>query len=184
MVNEAMDEFGDIVGKAPSKKHSSSESDFDDEAIEVEPDDDVPELRAYKKAHSVFSGEVVELKENYSKVRLMPNEDMVVDDYNLVNQGFVFSAAHLAAISAVNSSRALITNCNLKFLAPLELGHELEFEATSKRNDMKRSEVKVIGKLFGIKVFEADFHSIKLEQHPLKIKLIQEKKKKVSYASN
>lgn len=131
------------------------------------------ELQTHQKANSIFSGEVIELKEGYSKVRLMPNEDMIVDDYNLVNQGFIFSAAHLAASAAINNSKSIIINSNTKFLAPIELGNVIEFEGVAKRKDMKKSEVKVIGKMLGIKIFESDFHSIKLDRHPLKIKISQ-----------
>lgn len=136
------------------------------------------ELRVYQKAHSTHTGEVVELKDGYSKVRLIPNEDMVVDDYNLINQGFIFSAGHLAAMASMNNSRVMITNSHVKFLAPIELGNIIEFEATAKRKDMRKSEVKVIGKLLGIKIFEADFSAVRLDKHPLKLKLSQETKKK------
>jgi acyl-coenzyme A thioesterase PaaI-like protein len=142
--------------------------------------DDEAELKAYQKANSTFTGEVIELKESYAKVRLIPNEDMVVDDYNLINQGFIFSAAHLGAMAAINNHRAMITNSHVKFLAPIELGNIIEFEANAKRKDMRKSEVKVIGKLLGIKIFEADFSAVKLDKHPLKLKLAQETKKKES----
>lgn len=161
----------EIQDRLRAKKEASS---MDENIL---PDEEEEELRAYQKAHSVYSGEVVELKDDYSKVVLGPTEDMTVDDYNLINQGFVFSAAHLAAIAAVNNPRAIVTNCTVKFLAPLELGAMIEFEAFAKRGDMKKSEVKVVGKLLGIKIFEGDFHVVKLEKHPLKIKLIQETKK-------
>jgi len=140
--------------------------------------EDEEELKAYQKANSNFSGEVIELKDSYSRVRLIPNEDMAVDDYNLINQGFVFSAAHLGAMAAINSPKAMITHCSIKFLAPIELGNVIEFESFAKRKDMRKNEVKVIGKLLGIKIFEADFNAVKLDKHPLKLKLSQETKRK------
>ncbi len=168
-VNNAEIELEDeIQDRLRQKKEASA---LDNGIIE---DEEEEELRTYKKAHSLYSGEIVELKDDYSKVIFSPTEEMSVDDYDLVNQGFVFSAAHLAAISAVNNPKAIITNCTAKFLAPLEIGTIIEFEAFAKRGDMKKSEVKVIGKLLGVKIFEADFHAVKLDKHPLKIKLVQE----------
>ncbi len=173
--NSSVDELdleAEIQDRTRLKKEASS---IDDAIL---PDEEEEELKTYQKSHSVFSGEVIELKDDYSKVLLSTTEEMCVDDYNLINQGFVFAAGHLAAIAAVNNPRAIITNCTVKFLAPIEFGSSIEFEGFSKRGDMKKTEVKVIGKLLGVKIFEADFHAVNLEKHPLKIKLMQETKKK------
>lgn len=169
MVQSLINSDSDIDSEVKERMQNSKEanSEYQTEMAFTEE----KELETHKKANAIFSGEVVEIKDGYAKVRLVPNEDMVVDDYNLINQGFIFSAAHLAASASINNPKAIIINSHCKFLAPIELGNVLEFEAVAKRKDMKKSDVKVIGKMLGIKVFESDFSSIKLDRHPLKIKI-------------
>ena len=85
-------------------------------------------------------GELVGLGHNISKVTFMPTEDMCVDS-RLIHSGFVFGAASHCALTALNKKNSLIIGADIKFLAPIELGHEVIFQAEALQDDTKKCEV-------------------------------------------
>lgn len=116
-----------------------------------------------------LSGELVGLGHNISKVKFTPVEDMCVDS-RLIHSGFIFSAAAHCALCALNKKNSLIIGSDAKFLAPIELGHEVIFKGEALQDDTKKCEVKVEGFLLDIKVFYGMFYIAVFDKKIFKIK--------------
>ena len=116
-----------------------------------------------------FSGELVGLANNLSKVIFTPVPEMCVDS-RLIHSGFIFSAASHAALTALNKKNSLIIGADIKFLAPIELGHEVIFKAEALQDDTKKCEVKVEGFLLDIKIFYGMFYIAVFDKKIFKLK--------------
>jgi acyl-coenzyme A thioesterase PaaI-like protein len=128
------------------------------------------ELKTHLKFNPKF-GRLVEITENGAKVILETTEDMAVDDEGLVHGGFTFGAADFCAMAAVNEPYVVlvrVTNC--EFMAPVKVGDVVEFTGEIILKEKRKVEVKVIGTLNEIKVFEGTFGCVVLEHHVLKKK--------------
>ncbi|WP_187646805.1 hotdog domain-containing protein [Nitrosophilus labii] len=125
------------------------------------------ELKTHKKIDSRFSGEVLELKEGYSKILLRTISEMAADEEGLVHGGFTFSAADFAAMCAVNEPYVVLTGADVKFLAPVKIGQEVLFEANVIENDGKKSKVEVVGRVGEKEVFKGIFKTYTLDKHVL-----------------
>jgi acyl-coenzyme A thioesterase PaaI-like protein len=131
------------------------------------------ELRTHKNYLPKY-GKLVELKKNYAKVILDTTEEMAVDEYGLVHGGFTFSAADFCAMAAVNEPFVVLVRSQSSFLAPVKVGDSVIFESEVLMKDKRKWEIKVIGKLDDIKVFEGIFGCIVLDKHVLKKKIKKE----------
>lgn len=120
--------------------------------------------------NSKLSGEVIGFKKNVANVRFTTTEDMVIDS-KLIHSGFIFSAASYAAIVALNKKNSLVIGADIKFLAPVELGHELIFKASAIQDDVKKCEIKVEGFLLDIKIFHGMFYIAVFDKKLFKLKL-------------
>lgn len=140
-----------------------------DKNIEVIPDK--VELKTHILIDRMFSGSLEELRVGYAKVVLTTTKEMGVDEYNLVHGGFTFGAADFAAMAAVNEPNVVLAESVTKFLAPVEVGKIITFEANTSHNSTRTRDVKVIGMMGEIKVFEGDFKAVILDRHPLRLKL-------------
>lgn len=129
------------------------------------------ELLSHSKIKTNFVGTITELGKSTSKVVLQTTNDMVVDEFGLIHSGFIFGAAEYAAIAAVNQANIVIIGCRSKFFAPAKVGNIVEFEAKGRYDEARKREVKVIGKINEIKVFEGIFQAVLLENHVLKTKI-------------
>ena len=126
------------------------------------------ELKTHLKFNPKF-GRLVEITENGAKVVLETNEEMAVDEEGLVHGGFTFGAADFCAMASVNEPFVVLvkaTNC--EFLAPVKVGDVVEFEGEILMKEKRKVEVKVIGTLNEIKVFEGLFSCVILDKHVLK----------------
>ena len=132
-------------------------------------------LKIPKKLRSSFTGDIVELEDGYVKTKFEPNDDMIIDDYNLIHNGFIFSAANFAILAAINNPYVVLVTSNVKFLAPIEMGNVIDFEARVIHKYARKREVEVVGRISDIKVFEGLFLAVVLDQHILSLKLIREK---------
>lgn len=103
-------------------------------------------------------GELIELYKNKAIVRFTPTERMIMDDSKMIHTGFVFNAASFAAMAAINKKYSVLIAADVKFLAPIELGHEVTFKADAIQGDTKKCEVKVEGYLLDIKILDSIFH--------------------------
>ena len=129
------------------------------------------ELKTHQKIKTTFSGSLVELKKNKAKVILQTTHEMSVDEFGLIHSGFIFGAAEYAAIAAVNEENLVIIGCKSKFFAPAKVGDLIVLEAQGRFEEARKREIKVVGFINEIKVFEGLFHAIILENHILKTKI-------------
>jgi len=123
------------------------------------------ELKTHKKIDKKYSGEVIELKENFSKVLLKTLPQMAADVEGLVHGGFTFSAADFAAMAAVNHPYVVLVAADVKFTAPVKVNQEIVFEAKVVKKDGKKSKVEVIGRVGEKEVFKGIFKTYTLDKH-------------------
>jgi acyl-coenzyme A thioesterase PaaI-like protein len=129
------------------------------------------ELKTHLLIDKMLCGVVDEVRHGYAKVILATTKEMVVDELNLVHGGFTFGAADFAAMAAVNELNVVLVESTSKFLAPIEVGKTIIFEANTSHNSTRTRDVKVVGMMGEIKVFEGEFKAVILERHPLRLKL-------------
>ena len=128
------------------------------------------ELKTHLKFNPKF-GRLVEINENSAKVILETTEDMAVDEEGLVHGGFTFGAADFCAMATVNEPYVVLVRAkNCEFLAPVKVGDVVEFVSEIILKDKRKVDVKVIGTIEEIKVFEGIFGCVVLENHVLKRK--------------
>lgn len=148
---------------------------FEDEEAHSSSLNDLEETRADLKTHgkikSQLSGNLIELDKGYSKTTLQTTKEMLVDEFGLVHSGFIYSGADYAAATAVNEENVVIIGAKSKFLAPAKMGDLITFEGKAKFEDSRKREIKVIGKINEIKVYEGIFHAVVLDQHILRTKI-------------
>jgi acyl-coenzyme A thioesterase PaaI-like protein len=124
------------------------------------------ELKTHKKYNKKF-GEVVELKENFAKVKLKTTPDMAVDEEGLVHGGFTFSAADFCAMAAVNEPYVVLAKSSSTFLAPVKVGDVVEFEGKVIQQEGKKYKVKVKAKVKEKEVYKGEFTCVNLPSHIL-----------------
>ena len=129
------------------------------------------ELNTHKKINQTLCGKLIEQKDKYAKVKLEAIEDMAVDELGLIHGGFTFSAADFCAMATINHPNIVLTNSKSKFLAPVKIGDVIIFESEVIFDDDKKQEIKVVGKINDIKVYEGIFDSVILKKHVLKLKI-------------
>ena len=115
-----------------------------------------------------FCGTIIDIKKNYAKTFVGLTPDMKYDS-DLANSGFLFIAADFAAQAAVNLPYLVTIGSKVSFFAPAKIGDIIEFEANAFFEESKKREVKVIGKIKEIKIFEGNFQIVVLEDHILKL---------------
>ena len=128
-------------------------------------------LHTHTKVKTTLIGNLVELSKNASKVILQTTQDMSVDDFGLIHNGFIFGSAEYAAVAAINEPNVVVIGCRSKFFAPARIGDLVSFEAKGRFEDARKREVKVVGAINDIKVFEGVFQAILLEKHILETKI-------------
>jgi len=129
------------------------------------------DLKTHIKIKSTLVGNLTELSKNNSKVLLQTTHEMAVDELGLVHNGFIFGSAEYAAVAAVNEPNVVIIGCRAKFFAPAKVGDIINFEAKGRFEDARKREIKVIGMINEIKVFEGLFQAVLLEHHILQTKI-------------
>ncbi|WP_156928228.1 hotdog domain-containing protein [Sulfurospirillum arcachonense] len=134
-------------------------------------DDKKENLQTHGKIKSNLCGTIISLEAGYSKTTLLTTKEMIVDELGLIHSGFIFGAADYAAAVAVNEPNVVIIGSRSKFLAPAKLDDLVEFEAKAKFEDSRKREIKVMGFINEIKIYEGIFHAIVLEQHIFKTKI-------------
>lgn len=129
------------------------------------------DLKTHIRIKSALVGNLVELAKNTSKVVLQTTNEMSVDEFGLIHSGFLFGSAEYAAVAAVNEPNVVIIGCRSKFFAPAKVGDLVTFEAKGRFEDARKREIKVIGMINEIKVFEGIFQAVLLERHILQTKI-------------
>ena len=126
------------------------------------------DLLTHAKIKNSLVGNLTDLKKGFSKVILQTTQEMTVDDFGLIHNGFIFGSAEYAAVASINEENVVVIGCRSKFFAPAKLGDIIEFEAKGRFEEARKREIKVVGKINEIKVFEGIFQAILLENHILK----------------
>ncbi len=104
-----------------------------------------------------YSGSVVELAKDSSKVELVTTREMAVDASGLVHGGFIFSLADHAAMMAINQPNVVLGAASVKFLLPVKAGEKLVACAWIASVDGKKHLVAVTVDRDGEIVFEGEF---------------------------
>lgn len=124
-------------------------------------------LKTHKIASKNLVGEVVELKENESVVRLKTTKEMAVDEKGLIHGGFTFGLADLAAMVAVNHPNVVLGKAEVKFTNPVKVGDEVFAYAKVVKNEGRKKIVHAIAKVDDKVVLEGDFYCYVLDKHVL-----------------
>ena len=96
---------------------------LNEENVHIPLDND--DLQVCTSMPSNIVGELVELYRDKAVVRFRPNERMIMDESKMIHAGFVFNAASFAAMAAINKKYSVLIASDVKFLAPIELGHDI-----------------------------------------------------------
>lgn len=129
------------------------------------------ELVTCPDLNNSLSGTIIELSKNYAKSILVTSPEMIVDDQGLIFDAFIFSAANYVAQAAINKEYSVLIGSKCFFYAPLKLGDVLELEAHALFDDSsKKREVKIIGHVSEIKIFEANLQIVTMDDHIFKLK--------------
>jgi len=147
------------------------EENSEDTSLEDASSDLHDNLKTHQKIKNIYVGNLTALSKSGAKVILQTTHDMTVDELGLVHNGFIFGAAEYAAVCAINEENVVIIGCRSKFFAPARLGDIITFEAKGRFEEARKREIKVIGIINEIKVFEGVFQAVLLEHHILETKL-------------
>lgn len=132
------------------------------------------ELVVCAEMSPLIVGELLELYRDKAIVKFTPNERMAMDESKMIHAGFVFNSASFAAMAAINKKYSVLIAADVKFLAPIELGHEVIFKAEAIQSDTKKREVKVEGYLLDIKIFDSLFHIAVFDKKIFKLRFKDE----------
>lgn len=116
-----------------------------------------------------FSGMVVTSREDYAKTRFRVTREMAYDAEGLAFNGFIYTAASWAAQVAINKEYLISVASKVNFLSPVRIGDFIDFEANAFFSESKKQDVRVIGSVNDVRVFEGTFSIILLEDHILRI---------------
>ncbi|TKX29381.1 hypothetical protein CQA38_04685 [Campylobacter sp. MIT 12-5580] len=129
------------------------------------------ELMTCPEINNALCGTICELSKNHAKSIFISSPEMAIDDQGLIFEGFVFAAANYVAQAAINKEYSIIISARSSFYAPLKLGDVLILEAQALFDETsKKREIRVIGHVNDIKVYEASMQAVVTEQHIFKLK--------------
>ncbi|MBE2985390.1 PaaI family thioesterase [Campylobacter sp. RM9344] len=134
----------------------------------VLPEDENPFRNEIKTSPNIklsLTGVTTFLEKNHAKTKFFTTNEMVADGSDLIHSGFIFSAANYAALVAINEEFCVTINARINFYGPIKLGEIVEFDARAYFDESRKREVRVIGKLHDMKVFEGTFQLVALEEH-------------------
>ncbi len=128
------------------------------------------ELLTCPELNTSLAGTIIELDKNFAKSILITTSDMV-DEQGLVFDAFIFAAANYVAQASINKEFSVVIGSKCFFYAPLKLGDVLELEAHALFDETsKKRDVKVVGHVKEIKMFEATIQVVSIDEHIFKLK--------------
>jgi len=169
MSEEIIDDLAQIKEETEENFDNAFEEEKNESMYEI--DERQENLKTHDKIRANLCGTIIKLEAGYSKTTLQTTNDMSVDDLGLIHSGFIFGAADYAAAVAVNEPNVVIIGSRSKFLAPAKVDDLIEFVAKAKFEDSRKREIKVIGHINDIKIYEGIFSAVVLEQHIFKTKI-------------
>lgn len=129
------------------------------------------ELLTCPELNTSLAGTIIEIDKNYAKSILITTSEMVADEQGLIFDAFVFAAANHVAQAAINKEFSVIIGSKCFFYAPLKLGDVLELEARALFDESsKKRDVKVMGHVKEIRMFEGTLQIVSTEEHIFKLK--------------
>ena len=152
------------------KEKTKEKKEKTDEELEELAKEDVV-LEACLEINKVFSGNLEELSKNYARVTLEITDKMKLDKLGLAHSGNIFSSASFAALAAINDPNAIMVSSEVRFLAPVEVGNIITFEAKAIQSETRKREIEVVGTILDIKIFEGTFSVAMFDTHVLKFKI-------------
>lgn len=112
-------------------------------------------------------GTPVHLEEGASRVELLTNHFMAVDETGLVHGGYIFGLADYAAMIAVNHPNVVLGASDAKFLKPVRAGEVVIATATAEALQGKKQIVSVAVTRNNELVFSGSFTCFVLDRHVL-----------------
>ena len=97
----------------------------------------------HHEINNKFSGTIIEINKNYSKVKLKMISEMKADKKGLIHGGFIFSLADFASMVAINHPNVVLGGANVNFLKPVLEGDLLIAEAKLSKIEGKKHIVTV-----------------------------------------
>ncbi|HDZ5147507.1 TPA: hypothetical protein RTH34_000032 [Campylobacter jejuni] len=129
------------------------------------------ELLTCPELNTSLTGTIIEIDKNYAKSILITTSEMVADDQALIFDAFIFAAANYVAQASINKEFSVIIGSKCFFYAPLKLGDVLELEAHALFDETsKKRDVKVVGHVKEIKMFEGTIQVVSTDEHIFKLK--------------
>ncbi len=129
------------------------------------------ELVTCPELNTSIAGTICELSKNHARSVFIPTADMVIDDEGLVYDAFIFCAANYVAQAAINKEFSILTSSKASFYAPLKYGEVLLLEAQALFDETsKKREVRVVGLVNEIKVFESSMNIVVTSEHIFHLK--------------
>jgi len=127
------------------------------------------DINTHLEIDNNISGEVIELKKDYAKVKLSTKEFMCADKQGLIHGGFIFSSADYCAMVVVNDPNVVLAKSNTKFIAPVKLNDIVILEGKLISSDGFKSEIEVLAKVDDNIVFKGSFFTATLKKHIFEI---------------
>ncbi len=112
-------------------------------------------------------GTPVHLEEGASRVVLLTNSSMAVDETGLVHGGYIFGLADYAAMIAVNHPNVVLGSSEVKFLKPVRAGETVIATATAEARQGRKQIVAVNVTRNDEAVFSGSFICFVLDRHVL-----------------
>lgn len=125
------------------------------------------QTKTHLEIDTSLCGKVIKLDSGYAEVLLHTTRQMSVDNYGLVHGGFVFGAADLSAMTAVNDPYVVLGAAASKFIAPVRVGDVVVCKARVVGEKGKKREVDVQAFVENNLVFEGRFTTFVLDTHVL-----------------
>lgn len=125
------------------------------------------QINTHLSIDTSLCGKVIKVEKNHAEVLLHTTQQMSVDRQGLVHGGFVFGAADLSAMTAVNDPYVVLGAATSKFIAPVRVGDAVVCKARVIDEKGKKREVDVQAFVENNLVFEGRFTTFVLDTHVL-----------------
>lgn len=123
----------------------------------------------HKRINTSLCGELIELNEEYGKIKLDTTEAMIVDETRLIHGGFIFGLADYAAMITINHPNVVLGAAEVKFLKPVKSNQTLIAEGILDKIEGKKHIVKVGVTRDKELVFQGFFTCFTPKTHVLKV---------------
>jgi len=131
--------------------------------------EDTQGQKTHLSASEEWVGKVEKIESGkFTKVTLMVDHRMRVDEKGLAHGGFTFGLADYAAMVAVNDPFVVLLSSQVRFLKPVAVGDRITAHARITQSEGKKN--KVWCEVFNqseTKVFEGEFLCLNLSRHVL-----------------